>query len=313
MSFLGYTETVLKNEEAGPFSRANLLKSFPLRYEAVKTGPVPVHHAKSETAVTETEQKDEKNGEKEAAAENFTDVVSDLDVLIDYDYFLYELLPEGNEDEEKLKELVTPALLQLKWERSTACTWGSGFIYRIDEDYTYGITARHCRSMLCSGGQLMFFNGEVIKNGDSGLQYVSSKDEDLCVFRFKTDAIPKEELLQLKQAVISTHWEELKEDQPVYAYCVNFLSEKGKTYFKKLSRTDHYNNTIKTYRGNLLGHAFNSKGMIRSGISGSPAFDARGKVYGCHVYVTIKEHTTGSTTLEEVAELEQTLRTESLK
>lgn len=301
LSFMGYTDTLLENEEDGTFSRKSLLESFPLRYTVEKNASGTGSAGSLESLFKKAEDIDTRY---------FPDVVSDMDVLTDYDYFSYDLLPEGNEDEEKLKELVAPSLIQLSLFNSEGQSFSSGFIYRIEEDFIYCITAGHCYEMLENGGKIMFFNGETVKNSASGPEYALSDDADLCVFRIQTEAVPEELLYQLKQADISTDWEELEENQPLYAYCANFMSKKGNGYFEKLYRTGQYDDILRADAEPLLDSSFLLGGRIVGGVSGSPAFDARGRVYGSYDFVMREEPASGATRLDEVEELETFLKTE---
>ena len=201
----------------------------------------------------------------------------DWKILIDHDYFSYELLDETNKDHKSTINLVKPISLNLEKNESM----GSAFIYRIDEDYVYAATATHVLKKINGQINIAFYNDQAI-NTNIEHETLGSRI-DFAIFRFKTNSIPKELLYTLKQAYIDNeYYPHLVAGETIIEYSENHSYPYYTTQRIKLVKlietynySDYFNFTdtmIATTRG------------AQSGMSGCPILDLQGRIIGVASY-----------------------------
>lgn len=227
-------------------------------------------------------------------------LVDDLEILIDNEYFTYELLDETNEDHNATIDLVKPISLNI----SDGTYMASAFIYKIEEDYVYAGTVRHAIIVINGNIDIIFFNDQVI---NTYIEYETIKNEtDLAIFRFKTSDLPKDLLLSLKQAYIDNeYYSQLTPNEPLIEYSenhdypfyttqriklVNFVEAYASVDFLPFS-----DSVISTTRG------------ARAGMSGCPLIDYQGRVIGATSHISNKTNLDYIVRLDRIEELEANL------
>ena len=138
-----------------------------------------------------------------------------LSILIDAGYFKYT--PLENADKEKALELVKTTSVNLYADfDSPASEWnyytGSGCVYKITPDFIYFLSAGHVLDALKGAScRLTFYEGS---HADVICDPVFPEDtrSDLSMFRLKTEAIPLEGLMTLKEISFDPQYYDLLEE-----------------------------------------------------------------------------------------------------
>lgn len=210
--------------------------------------------------------------------------------LLEADYFSYELLEE--KDQEKAAELMYPC--QIALEDSTGR--GSGFIYKIDEDYIYIGTMGHCVSRNAAGTTLniWFYNPTY----DSQMSHKSTKRclqnlkvtacervysnaVDKAMFTISIDQIPTEVLVTLKE-VNKTNEKNISTDNGIYTDTIYVAKDMYTGQFKKsftvFNKTgpdyEYMLDYFSEFKNNAIWLLTNERGV--PGQSGSLLYDGYG-------------------------------------
>lgn len=209
----------------------------------------------------------------------------DWDILINNNYFKYELLEETNTDKDRVVELVKPISINFTKTYSDGyMSAGAGFLYKIEEDYVYGLSVKHVLSPMGDNCTLTFHNDISI---DTNLNYAHlGSNSELAIWRIKTSNIPKETLLTLKEPYIdSSYYETIEINTPLleyvenYGYCPNFKRILKNVILLNVNEPNHPD------------MGFNYPALVTtracfSGMSGSPLIDYQGRILGATSYHT---------------------------
>lgn len=224
-------------------------------------------------------------------------LVNDLDILIDSNYFDYELLDETNTDIDTVIERVKPMSLNI----ANSNYMGSAYIYKITEEYIYAVSARHVVILINGNIEIIFFNDEVI---NTNIEYETLKGvTDLAIFRFKTNSISKDLLYQLKEAYIDiSHYENLEINQPLLVYSENHrYPYYTQQQIKPVTLVSTYTTVnVVPYSDGVL---ITTRGA-RGGMSGCPIIDYQGRVLGTASYISNISNEDYTVRLDRLEELE---------
>ena len=241
-----------------------------------------------------------KNDEIDIVLEKIN-LVDDLEILIDNEYFTYELLDETNEDYNATIDLVKPTCLNMNIRNRSF----SGFIYKIEEDYIYAVAARHSLIHVNEPLNIIFFNDETLS---TNIEYKTLKNvTDLGLFRFKTSNVPKDLLYSLKQVCLDIEYtSQLTDNQNLIEYSENHVypfatSQKIKLVkIKNPNETNHgwpfSDSMITTTRGGI------------AGMSGCGVFDYQGRVVGIASHISNITKLDYLARFDRIVELETNLR-----
>ena len=207
----------------------------------------------------------------------------DWDILINNGYFQYELLEETNNDKERVAELVKPISLNLSNANIGA---GSGFIYKIEEDYIYCLSVKHVVGALHKNFRLTFYNDTFI---DTSVEYSHYAPlNELAIFRIKTSSVPKETLMTLKEAYIDIdYYNSIQQGTPLIEYVENHSfpeKHQRRLYNVELININEPNLKSRGYTGTALSTTRNT--LV--GMSGGPLLDYQGRVLGAISYIGVK-------------------------
>ena len=228
----------------------------------------------------------------------------DWDILINNGYFKYELLEESNTDKESVAELVKPISLNFTKKYSPkAMVAGSAFIYKIEEDYLYGISVKHVISKMTENSELTFYNDVTINTSPKYVHLGS--DSELALFRININDIPKETLLTLKEAYLDADYcETLSEGTNL----LEFVENHG--YNPNLKRVIKSVTLINTNTPNHPEQGFKypaitTTSMSLGGMSGGPLIDYQGRVFGAISYSSLSKRLDYFMKIDVVDELVQ--------
>ncbi|MBR1862296.1 MAG: DUF5011 domain-containing protein [Lachnospiraceae bacterium] len=200
----------------------------------------------------------------------------ELGLLCDYDYFAYDILGEYNRD--AAIELVRPALVNMIYRFGNGgYSAGSGFIYRIDMDYTYIASCVHVVKDLTGKTELMFCDSSASKItiGSPAVSYLElSPQNEVAMFRIKTSLIPAETLVELREIYSDEDiYSELEKGEEIIAYSGHWMNEEPlirELYIKDL------NSQFAQDAVNCVRTTHN----VKSGMSGTAVIDERGRLAG---------------------------------
>ncbi len=214
-------------------------------------------------------------GDEKAGAFFLTD--EEMELLCEYDYFEYDILPE--EDYTAVLDLIEPAQVNMMYSYSNAYSWGysagSGFIYRIDEDYTYIVSCTHVYKEFDGNVEIIFCDDDATAIEIEKPFYMQMSDEnEVAMIRIPTSDIPADALIEIKAIYCDENvYDDLKKGQNVVAYSGHFLNEKPKIGKMAIQSLDEYfmsdaRNCVKT-----------THDIVR-GMSGGSVCDLYGRLVG---------------------------------
>lgn len=198
----------------------------------------------------------------------------EISLLCDYDFFEYE--PLSKNDYEAACELVEPTLVNLIHRTGGGgYSAGSGFIYRIDEDYTYIVTCVHVIEDLEDPIELMFCDSKatVIKI-DVPFYLEKSDINEIAMLRIDTGLIPAETLVELREIYCDEDiYRELKIGQNIIAYSGHWINKnpmiRSATILNlKAKFCDDATSCVKATHN------------VEAGMSGTAVFDEKGRLVG---------------------------------
>ncbi|MCR4655413.1 MAG: hypothetical protein K5770_04190 [Lachnospiraceae bacterium] len=213
----------------------------------------------------------------EAASGDTAEALNKLHILKEAGRFRYD--PLENPDFEGALEIVRTTSVNLyadfdspasEWENYT----GSACIYSIEPDFIYFLSAKHVLTEFGSESiDITFYDGTVVS---AFLESAFLKDEnsDLAMFRIKTETVPMELLLSLRETYLTDDdYTGLNEGDECFLYAANWYKKEdlitGTEFlgFDAKALTDGY------YGSDYLVFSRSS----REGQSGCPVFDLRGR------------------------------------
>ena len=214
-------------------------------------------------------------GDEKAGAFFLTD--EEMDLLCEYDFFEYDILPE--EDYTAVLDLIEPAQVNMMYSYSNAYSWGysagSGFIYRIEEDYTYIVSCTHVYKEFEGDVEIMFCDEKGTSIDVEKPFYMQMSDEnEVAMIRIPTSEIPADVLVEIKAIYCDENvYDDLKKGQNVVAYSGHFLNGKPKIGKMAIQSLDEYfmsdaRNCVKTTHD------------IARGMSGGSVCDLYGRLIG---------------------------------
>ncbi len=235
--------------------------SYKVKYTACDS------HGLETTIVSELTVGDEKAGDYYLTEE-------EKGLLCGYSYFSYDALETY--DYEEAVSLVEPTLVNMI-ERfgNSGYSAGSGFIYKIDEDYVYICTCVHVIQELDSNIEIMFCDKDsTCIYTDRPDYYVLSPENEIAMFCVKTDDIPAEALVELREIYCDEDvYDDLERGQEIVAYSGHWLNKnpeisKMKIEYLNAKFLDDAQNCLKTTHN------------VKAGMSGTAVFDEKGRLVG---------------------------------
>ncbi len=211
-------------------------------------------------------------GDNEPADYYLTD--EEVSLLCGYDFFEYE--PLKDYDYEKAVSLVEPTLVNMIYRSpSGGYSAGSGFIYKIDEDYTYIVTCVHVMADLKDPVEIKFCDDDATAFTVALPEYEALSDRnEIAMFRIETDLIPAQALVDLKEIYCDENvYRDLKIGQEVVAYSGHWLN--GDPVIRKM--------TILNLKTRFVDDAVNcmkTTHNVKAGMSGTAVFDQKGRLVG---------------------------------
>lgn len=270
---------VYDNEEGDITSRVNITKNtvdadtvgeYEVAYEATDKNGLTTE---KEVKIYVCEKKDKANyvhlGKKTMPQE-------ELFLLCETDYFSTK--PLEKEDKEKALEMIIPSTLRIGKKFSNSESFGSGFIYDITPEYTYIFSVKHVVRNFGKSCDIMFWDD--VEINAPFIWTTGSKNNELIIARIKTEDIPTDTLLKLKEPYVDEKvYDDLSSGQEAIQHSENwgfdFADRKQQTKYVKIknvkdSVTESYypDACISTTRG------------ARAGMSGGPMIDCYGRVIG---------------------------------
>lgn len=190
-------------------------------------------------------------------------------------YFRYEPLEE--DDREQAIELVKPTSVHILTPQGI----GSGFISDITPEYIYIATVDHvANGDEGSRCEFTFFDDSIVK---SKYDRVKKENTDLALIKFDISSIPRKVLLGLKWAYVDEAvYEECYRGQSVIEYCENWRAEKERKIYDTILREVYSDSTAGT--SGWVDCSSSMDGKAKTGMSGCPVIDYRGRVIGTLSY-----------------------------
>ncbi len=198
----------------------------------------------------------------------------EISLLCDYSYFEYE--PLDNYDFDEAVELVEPTLVNIMQRfGNNGYNAGSGFIYAINDDYTYIVTCWHVTKNMYGRIEIMFCDEE------SSTVYVDmpevteyAPDNEIAMFRIPTSDIPAEVLVDLKEVYCDEDiYSELRKGDEIIAYSGHWLNDEP--LIRPLIVRDLDSSFIEDAM-----HCVRTSHNVESGMSGTAVVDKRGRLVG---------------------------------
>jgi len=196
----------------------------------------------------------------------------EVDILNEYDYFSYEILEEDNYD--AMIEMVKPTLVNLLRRYSDGSyTFGSGYVYKVDNDYIYIGTVEHVISKMISTVEFMFCDDEesIISIEVYGFERVDEYSETSLI-KIPISSLPARVLLDLKQVYVDEAvYEEMTVGQEIVAYSGHWKNSTPtirKVYVKRMDE-QFLDDSV---------HCIVTSHNTKGGMSGCPLFDLRGRM-----------------------------------
>lgn len=201
----------------------------------------------------------------------------EIELLCEYDFFEYDTLEE--EDYTQVIELIEPAQVNMIYRfadaRHSGYTAGSGFIYRIDEDYTYIVSCTHVYEEFEGSVELMFCDDKATAIDIPKPHFLQmSPENEVAMIRIPTEDIPADVLVEIKEINADEDvYSSLKKGQTVVAYSGHWLNDKPRIGKMAIQSLDEYfmqdaSNCVKTTHD------------VRAGMSGGSVCDLYGRLIG---------------------------------
>jgi len=201
----------------------------------------------------------------------------ELFLLCETDYFA--TTPLAKEDKEAALEMIIPSTLRLGKKYTNSESFGTGFIYDITPEYTYIFTVKHVVRNFGKNCDIMFWDD--VEINAPFIWTTGSKTNELVMARIKTEDIPADTLLQLKEPYVDENvYADLTSGQDAIQHSENwgfdYASRKQQTKYVKIKNVkdsltqgvNYKDACISTTRG------------ARAGMSGGPMIDYYGRVIG---------------------------------
>ncbi len=215
----------------------------------------------------------------------------EIDLLCEYNFFEYDLLEE--EDYTQVLDLIEPAQVNMIYRfsdaRHSGYTAGSGFIYRIEEDYTYIVSCTHVYEEFEGTVEVMFCDeiGSTIEIPKPHFLQMSPENE-VAMIRIPTEDIPADVLVEIKEINADEDvYSSLRKGQTVVAYSGHFLNDEPRIGKMAIQSLDEYFmndavNCVKTTHD------------VQRGMSGGSVCDLYGRLIGVvEGYMSLWNYDTG--------------------
>ncbi len=196
------------------------------------------------------------------------------ELLCRYDYFTYEAL--DSYDYDATVELVRPTLVNMIYRYGNGgYNAGSGFIYMIDDDYTYIVTCSHVMEKMDEKIEVMFCDSDATKIMIRNPAYTQlSPDNEVAMFKIDTSAIPGETLVELREILCDPDiYSKLKRNQELIAYSGHWMNE------DPLIRTLNIKDLNSTFNEDAVNCVRTTHNVV-GGMSGTAVVDEKGRLVG---------------------------------
>ncbi len=198
----------------------------------------------------------------------------ECELLCDYSFFDYDLLDDY--DYEATVKLVEPTLVNMIYRFGyNGYNAGSGFIYKINSDYTYIVSCSHVMAGMDDQIEVMFCDEDTTKIYIDAPEFEQlSPENEVCMFRFPTSQIPAEALIGLKEIYCDEDvYGFLATGEELIAYSGHWMNDEPlvrKLYIRDLDSKflDDAVNCVRTSHN------------VESGMSGTAVVDECGRLVG---------------------------------
>lgn len=210
-------------------------------------------------------------GDVEDTSYELTD--EEFAILNEYAYFSYEPLEEPNLD--SALAIVTPSLVNLKYNFAGGYIAGSGFIYRIDEDYIYIVSCNHVIKDMNGPVEIMFDDSSAYVAEEYVTDsIVMGNDMECAMFRIPSEDIPYEVILEIKEVNVNPDiYSRLTLSEELFAYSGHFINGSGRY-------CTVYLRDIDVSFASDAEHCVETSHAVVHGMSGCPLFDEYGQLVG---------------------------------